>query len=277
MAVFSYFAFSYLAPWQLGKDGRIVARNHQIEAAYKSDPVPVDQVVDANGAIPNDKEWTRVSMQGHYLSDDEVLLRLRNVNGQPSFQSLFPFQLDNGKTMLVHRGWVEAANGTTVPHIDRAPSNEVTVDGMMRKNEDVVDKQPIDDQGYRNVYSINTQQIGQLTGTKLGTDYVMLNENQPGVLTAMPIPQLDRGNHLSYGLQWLAFGVMAPAGLIYFVYAEYRERRRMQEEQAEMAEVTAAPAGPAPEPRRSRSVRDRYGEEKPDFYAKLDEKDRERF
>ncbi len=40
------------------------------------------------------------------------------------------------------------------------------------------------------------------------------------------MPQLDAGPYLSYGLQWLAFGIMAPLGLGYFVWAELRERRK---------------------------------------------------
>ena len=56
--------------------------------------------------------------------------------------------------------------------------------------------------------------------------YLQLEADAPGALEPVPLPQLDAGPYLSYGLQWLAFGIMAPLGLAYFVRAELRERRR---------------------------------------------------
>lgn len=63
-------------------------------------------------------------------------------------------------------------------------------------------------------------------GLPLADAWFQLADGEPGVLTPIPLPQLDAGPYLSYGLQWLAFGIMAPLGLAYFVRAELRERRR---------------------------------------------------
>jgi len=45
----------------------------------------------------------------------------------------------------------------------------------------------------------------------------------------MPLPHLDAGPFLSYGIQWIAFGIVAPIGLGYFVYSELMARRREKE------------------------------------------------
>lgn len=58
-------------------------------------------------------------------------------------------------------------------------------------------------------------------------------------LQALPLPHLDGGTNLSYGIQWIAFGILAPVGLGWFVYAEMRERRREREESAEVARLNA--------------------------------------
>lgn len=295
VVAFSYAAFSFLAPWQLNKDDAVVARNEQIEAAYDNDPVPVTQVMGDGGAITQEQEWTRVTATGQYLAEDEVLLRLRPVEKSPAFQSLVPFQLLSGETVLVHRGWVSTGDGVTVPEFADPAAGVVTLEGMVRQSEATGTKAPLQEQGYTQVYTISTEEISELTGTDLGEDYVQLSPDQPGVLNAMPVPMLDRGNHLSYGLQWLAFGVMAPLGLIYFVWAEYRERRRARDEQEEMAEefVAAGGAAPADEPEdedawlesdpdmqtvvRSRNVRDRYGDSKRDHYKSFAKRERERY
>lgn len=245
--LFSWFAITWLSPWQLGKDHAIKERNEQIEKAFEGDPVDVDKLL----ASDSYEEWTRVTMTGHYLPDDELLLRLRPVEGAPAFQSLVPFQLDNGETILVNRGWVPAADGgTTVPELAPVPSDPVTLLGMIRLS-DTSTMEPIDDQGYTMVQTINTPQAATLTGTELVAPYAQLLADQPGVLNPIPIPVLDRGNHLSYGLQWIAFGIMAPAGLAYFIYSEVRERRRYAAEQHEMtalvasgATTTETPSGP---------------------------------
>jgi len=97
------------------------------------------------------------------------------------------------------------------------------------------------------VYSINTQQVGELTGAALAAPYLQLVEDQPGGLGVLPLPHLDAGPFLSYGIQWIAFGILAPIGLGYFVYAEVRQRRR---------ESAAKPAAPVTT---EDKLADRYG------------------
>lgn len=284
--VFSYFAFTFLAPWQLNKDDQIVERNERIEAAYEIDPVPVEELIDDTGAASPQDEWRRVVLEGRYLPEHEVLLRLRPVDRVPAYHSLTPFELNSGETILVNRGFVPATNDDGVPQVDPAPTNEVSLVAMLRPSEAPSDRPALDQEGFTQVYMINTDQISELTGVNLSDSYVQLTEDQPGELNPIPIPKLDRGSHLSYGLQWLAFGVMAPLGLIYFVVNELKERRRVKEEEAEMeaaASAEAASAGPDPHPEnevaptRSRSVRDRYGESGPSSLPDYARKRRERF
>lgn len=319
VVAFSYLAFTVLAPWQLGKDDDIVERNELITHAYEADPQPVEDLVDDNGAIKDD-EWSRATLHGHYLPQDEVLLRLRPVDSGPSYQSLVPFRTDSGLTILVNRGWVKAGEANAVPDIPDAPSGETTLTGMIRADEAEHQSAPIKQEGYQQVYSIHTEQIASLIDAPLAHDYIQLSADQPGVLNPMPIPQLDRGNHLSYGYQWIAFGIMAPLGLGYFVWSEIRERRRLREEEEALAaldadastpsepeDASAAGSAPVEAPSTatsrhdahaatddatdtatavaaassshaaSRRNRSRYGDSKPDHYAKLNKRRRERY
>ncbi|WP_370687273.1 SURF1 family protein [Corynebacterium sp. CCUG 70398] len=251
---FSWFAITWLSPWQLNKDHDIVERNERIETAFEADPVPAATLLDG-GYDPAD-EWTRISLTGRYVPDDEVLIRLRPVDGAPAFQSLVPFQLDDDSStvILINRGWVPAEDGgTTVPELPAPPATEtVTLNAMIRTPEDPHPEGATQDQGYTMVQSISPAQIAELTesGSDFAEPYAQLLSDQPGVLNPIPLPQLDRGNHLSYGLQWIAFGIMAPAGLIYFLYSEVRERRRYRQEQEELAELVnpIADDSPAPAP-----------------------------
>lgn len=243
VCAFSYAAIMVLSPWQLHKDDAIVERNEQVEQAYKTDPVNYHDIFDERGAIMGEKEWFRVQLHGHFLSDKEVLLRLRPVSSGPSYQSLTPFALDSGEIILVNRGWIPTTAGAA-PDLPAPPSAPMTIIANARYDEALPATAPMNDGGYQQVYGIHTEQIAELTGLDLAHDYVQLSEGDGSGLNLIPIPKLDRGNHLSYGFQWIAFGIMAPLGLGYMAFSEIRERRREKEEEAAMAANGDHPAKP---------------------------------
>ena len=295
VGIFSYFAFTFLAPWQLGKNEQLVERNEHISAAFDRDPEPLVDRLPGTTLAPAD-EWSRVVATGHYTGND-VLLRLRSVDRTPAFQVLTPFTLDDGRTILVNRGWVPAEGSTGVPDIDAAPTGDITITGMLRAGEAVHPTAPIHDQGFDMVHSINPAQVGELAGIDTGAamvePYLQLLSDQPGTLTAIPLPQLETGNHLSYGLQWILFGVAAPGALLYFLFSESRERRRYVEEQKQLLnddtvagsspepspvpgeETAPAPSAQTPTAAPTRS-RQRYGSSRTNPWAKAYDKEQER-
>ncbi|MFT4088980.1 MAG: hypothetical protein QM658_17850, partial [Gordonia sp. (in: high G+C Gram-positive bacteria)] len=99
------------------------------------------------------------------------------------------------------------------------------------------------DNGVLTAYTIDTAQLSKATGKQLDPFYLQLISQQPGSLGEIGLPQLESGPYLSYGLQWLAFGVMAPIGVAYFVYSEVRHRRAV----AAKNKTTGDPPTP-PEP-----------------------------
>ena len=286
---FTYAAFSFLAPWQLGKNQDKNAFNQRLEQSLQTDPAPITDVIPGDGeSVGVEKEWTRVALQGQFLPNKEVLLRNRPVESAHSYQALTPFRLDGGQTVLVHRGWVAVEGDGAAPRLKDAPRGEVKVTGFIRISEAVPDAKPTESQGYTQVTGMSTKQISEVTGEDLSADYVQLDsesvdrlngmagggaggdgvggsaedgaaggdadgDNGSGSaegagsgedgdapdLQALPLPHLDGGTNLSYGIQWIAFGILAPVGLGWFVYAEMRERRREREESAEVARLNA--------------------------------------
>jgi cytochrome oxidase assembly protein ShyY1 len=91
-----------------------------------------------------------------------------------------------------------------------------------------------------------------LVGAPLTGSYLQLVDNQPGGLGVIELPHLDAGPFLSYGIQWITFGVIAPILLGYFVYAEVQARR------ADKARTTQPPGKRAPATVEDK-LTDRYG------------------
>lgn len=262
VAAFAYLCFTVLAPWQLGKNTSTEHRNQLIADSVRADPADVTSVLDGDPAAHT--EWRRVTANGAYVPDSTVLVRLRHLDGAPGYAVLAAFRLDDGRALLVDRGLVAAVDGTRPPQIAAPPAGPQRLEARVRASEGVVaDKPPSTQDGYRQVYTVDTTQEATVLGTPLtalptGTDkggYLQLAADQPGAFTPTPLPQLDAGPYLSYGLQWLAFGIMAPLGLGYFVVAELRARRRDRAESTPAAQPTDTTTPATTEAR----LADRYG------------------
>jgi cytochrome oxidase assembly protein ShyY1 len=234
---FTYLCFMVLAPWQLGKHNRTSRENHQIETSLNTAPVPLKTLLPQQDSSTPGAQWRRVTATGHYLPDVQVLARLRVVNSDPAFEVLAPFVVDDGPTVLVDRGYVRPEQDSHVPAIPRPPQEPVTITARLRDSEPP-GKDPFVTDGVQQVYSINTAQVAALTRVPLAGSYLQLVDNQPGGLGVVGVPHLDAGPFLSYGIQWISFGILAPIGLGYFAYSEIRARRREKEQ----APSRAAPA-----------------------------------
>ncbi len=250
---FTYLCFTVLAPWQLGKHNRTSRENDQIAYSLNTQPVPLKTLLPQQDSSAPGAQWRRVTATGHYLADVQVLARLRVVNSDPAFEVLAPFVVDDGPTVLVDRGYVRPEQGSHVPPIPRPPQQTVTLTARLRNSEPTAQgKDPFSRDGVQQVYSINTEQIAALTKVPLAGSYLQLVDNQPGGLGVIDVPHLDAGPFLSYGIQWISFGILAPIGLSYFAYSEIRARRKEKQQ----ALPTEAPATPATV---EEKLADRYG------------------
>jgi len=253
---FAYLCFTVLAPWQLGKHSRTSQENHQIESSLNTAPVPLKTLLPQQNSSAPGAQWRQVTATGHYLPDVQVLARLRVIDSKPAFEVLAPFVVDDGPTVLVDRGYLRPLEGSHVPPIPRPPTQPVTITARLRNSETAAaGKDPFVGDGVQQVYSIDTEQVAVLTKVPLAGSYLQLVDGQPGGLGVVGVPQLDAGPFLSYGIQWIAFGILAPIGLGYFAYSEIRARR--QEKQHRLS-TAAAPTPEAPQTVEAK-LADRYG------------------
>jgi cytochrome oxidase assembly protein ShyY1 len=251
---FTYLSLTVLAPWQLGKNTTTSRENNQIEASLSADPVPVTSLLPQQDSAAPDFQWRRVTATGRYLRTAQALARLRLLGGAPAFEVLTAFAVDAGPTVLVNRGYVRPMDGNKVPGIAPPPEGSVSITARLRDSETapVDDKKPFREGDFMQVYAIDTRQIANVLDTPLTGSYLQLADDQPGGLDVLPLPQLDAGPFLSYGIQWIAFGILAPIGLGYFAYSEIRMRRR------EAATRTAAQESAEPLTVEDKLI-DRYG------------------
>ena len=229
--LFAWACFALLAPWQLGKSDDLDARNSRLAESVEAAPAPLLEVVGG----PEDyaeREWRLVTLTGQWEPDAEALLRLRSVDGELVYQVLTVFAADGGEEFLVNRGYIPVGENSAVPDYDAAPTGGVEITARLRAAE-AGQAEPVPVDGLPAVRVIDPVVLGETLGQPVETDgYLQLVGEQPGSLTPAPIPGIEAGPYLSYGLQWLAFGILAPVALGYFAWAEIRARRRDAEEAA---------------------------------------------
>ncbi|MGB3697034.1 MAG: SURF1 family cytochrome oxidase biogenesis protein [Gordonia sp. (in: high G+C Gram-positive bacteria)] len=253
VVAFAGACFWVLAPWQLGKNSDTEHRNELIKTAEATAPVPIDRVAPAGSAFDPNTEWRAVEVTGTFANDHQVLIRLRNAGERPAVEIVTPFHVaGTDRTVLINRGYVRPGDNNVVD-VPPAPTNEVTVTGRIRRSEATSPgKQPRVENGAWSAYTIDTGELAPVVGSPVDDFYLQLSPNQPGSLGEIALPQLDSGPYLSYGLQWLAFGVMVPLGAAYFIYSEVKARR------ASRAESDDPSDAPPPPRRKDRDeVRDR--------------------
>lgn len=224
---FAVAAFTLLAPWQFRRAAQRADTNTAIERSFGIPPRPLRSVLAAHSTPTRNTEWRQVQATGYYLPDAEMVVRLRTVQGEPAYEVLVPLRLVDGSNILVDRGYLRPAEGVRIPDYPAVPGGEVTVTGRLRADElDPQNGEVVHQDGHRQVYAASSRTVSAATGVRLEPGYLQLVDGAPGVLSALPLPQLDAGPSFPYALEWLAFGTMAPLGLAYFAWREATEGRR---------------------------------------------------
>lgn len=193
VAAFAYLCFTVLAPWQLGKNTTTSHRNQLIADSVDAAPIDIATVLD-DQSTDSPAEWRRVTATGSYTPNSTVLVRLRHLDGAPGYSVLATFKLDNGRILLIDRGLVAAVDGSRPPQIPDPPAGPQKIEARIRMSEGVTPgKDPMVQDGYRQVYSVDTTQEMTVlqepltaipTGERGG--YLQLSENQPGAFTPTP-------------------------------------------------------------------------------------------
>jgi cytochrome oxidase assembly protein ShyY1 len=217
--LFATACYTLLAPWQFRRDQERKATNSAVQGSFTAAPVPL-------GSLGTGSEWRLATLTGSYVADGETLARLRTVQGEPAYEVLTPFRLDDGSVVLVDRGFIRPNEAVQVGSYPAPPAGRVTLTARVRAGEtDPQHRDAFSDNtngGRRQVYAIDPQTVGRATGLPIRPGYLQLEAGSPGVLGALPLPQLDAGPFFSYALQWLAFGTMSLLALAYFTWREIK-------------------------------------------------------
>ena len=130
VAVLFAIACAFLSHWQFERNESRAAELELVDDNYDAVPVDLEDLVPEGSTLDPEDEWHPVVMTGEYLPTDQLLVRNRPHGGTAAFEVLVPFRLEDGRILIVDRGWVPPGESSREPDAVAAPPEgtvEVTV------------------------------------------------------------------------------------------------------------------------------------------------------
>ncbi|HLT68057.1 MAG TPA: SURF1 family protein [Microbacterium sp.] len=267
IAILFAVACAFLSNWQFTRNEQRAHANGLIANNYHAAPVPLDELVEGTSGFDPEDEWRPVELTGEYLADEQLLARNRAHGNTNAYESLVPFQLDDGRIMLVDRGWVEPGYEADRPDaVPAVPTGELTVVARLRPSEPLPRSGRSAPEGQ--VPTIHVPSIAEMLGDEaISNVYGLMDSEDPAAAErphAIDEPEQDPGPHLSYAVQWILFAVMGFVFIGYMIRTEIRAGREEADdpdEDDDLDDLEALEKAPRPAKRRRAKQRDRDMEE----------------
>ena len=214
----------FLSQWQFDRQAEVVSKNKLIEANYNAESMDIADVLKPNQLWDSNLEYRSVSVNGQYVPEQNFLVRNRPLNAYPGFLQLVAFRTDAGAVIWVERGWLPTGSVSDTPDdIPQVDAQARTLQLRLRPAEPQLDRTAPAGQ----LSSIFLEKISLYVDGDVYTQaYGRLVSESPALRTGEKIakPNLSEGNHLSYALQWILFGLMAIGAVLWTLSQESRRK-----------------------------------------------------
>jgi surfeit locus 1 family protein len=176
-------------------------------------------------------EFRTVRVDGLFQHDREMYLAARSFRGNPGYHVVTPFELTDGKTVLVNRGWIPLDRKAPETRALGNPAGKTWVEGFLRTETGPGWFTPANEPARNFWFWIDIPAMARAHGLDRVEAYYIEagpQENKGGYpvggQTRFDMPN----DHLQYAITWYAVAII---GIV--VYLLYHRRR---------ARETAAPA-----------------------------------
>lgn len=198
--------------WQLDRlEGRRDF-NARYAAGLAAPPEPLEVLLERGRALA----YRSAVATGRYDTSHEVILYGRSLDGRTGNHVLTPLVLDDGRAIVVDRGWVPFELDEPPVAEAEPPPGEVQVRGPLFASQPGGAAEVQD--GEDRVTTVRTVDLGAIARDvpyELVPWFIRLQSQSPRP-AVMPVPgaapDLSEGSHLSYAFQWFAFAAIAAGG-----------------------------------------------------------------
>lgn len=229
LALLGIAALTALTVWQVERRAWKLDLIERVEARVRAEPVAPPTGAEWMAGSPKEFEYARLALTGRFDDSNEVLVQAVTERGG-GFWVVTPFQADDGRTLLVNRGFVPSNARDPASH----PSvpGETRVVGLLRLSEPkggfLRSNDPAAGRWYsRDVEAIaSSRNLGPVAPFFIDAE-VRANGAPPGA--SLPVGGLTvlrfNNNHLVYALTWLTLDIMLISATVFVARREWRLRR----------------------------------------------------
>ena len=221
-------AFLQLSNWQWDRLHARQEQNTVLTRALSAAPIEFAALeVSSSSEISNSDQWRAVNLSGTWDTDRQVLVRKRSLESEAGFWVATPFVLDNGKEVIVVRGWTAAGKDAhDTPQVSAPPAGPSKVATRLRLVTQRTEPAPTD-MPIGQVDRIIPSEL--IENAALTNGYFELTASDPIAIgediRLLPAPEISEGPHRSYAMQWQFFTIMLFVGWAILVRNEVQARK----------------------------------------------------
>lgn len=214
--------------WQTRRAEEKIGIEKKLAAQAQAAPLRV-----APGADWEQHEYRHLRVKGRFVAEWPLFLENRPLQNRVGFYVLMPFKLEDGRQILVARGWAprDERDRSKLPQLT-TPSGEIEIEGIIRRQAGrlmQLGNAPQIKPGAV-LQNLEVAQLRQASVLPL-QDYLL---EQVDIAQAAPPDQLQRAwpapasgvdKHKGYALQWFGLALSALVAFIYNVIAGIRRAK----------------------------------------------------
>jgi surfeit locus 1 family protein len=214
-----------LGMWQVDRAAQKIALRDAIAARGALPPMPASELARTPQQAAQ-QHHRLVRLVGRWRAEHTVFLDNRQMNGRPGFYVVTPLSLDDGRAVLVQRGWVprDPVDRARLPDV-QSPPGPVALDGRIAPPPARLYEFQQGGSG-RIRQNLALDAFAHETGLALAPVSVLqLGEAQDGLRREWPVPAFDVHTHRGYAFQWFALSALITALYVWFQLIVPRRRR----------------------------------------------------
>lgn len=177
----------------------------QAQAQMPPIAVPIDTVLDP------DMAFRAAYAEGRYLNDQEKYLMARTRRGNVGFQLITPLEQEDGRIIMVNRGWVPQDYRDPETRPESLIEGPVRVTGVLRVPSKKHWAQPENDAIKNQWFYVDVNHMAEDTGADLASSYYLELDDTP-VSGGLPIGGQAKvelpNNHLEYAITWYSLALI---------------------------------------------------------------------
>jgi surfeit locus 1 family protein len=218
-----------LGLWQLSRAAEKSALQDAIDARAQMPALRGAAALPDDAAQAAALHHRRVELQGRWSLAHTVYLDNRQMFGRPGFFVITPLLLDDGRAVLVQRGWVARdANERTRIDAPAAPEGAVNVAGRIAPPPARLFEFEGGDSG-RIRQNLDLDSFARETGLRLLP--LSLLQTPPvvpadGLQREWPAPATGVAKHHGYAFQWFGLSALVAFLYVWFQFIQPRRARR---------------------------------------------------